>query len=108
MALSAGSAVVDITPRTPCNLAGFASRDHAHEGVHDPIALRALYVRGEGGDGLLVSADVISYTAGGDGGYVPVAEAYDTGGYEVRVAPYAETAEAVLRQGFLDLTDALD
>jgi hypothetical protein len=50
---------------------------------------------------------VCSYTAGGSGGYVPVAEAYDTGGYEVRVSPYAEGAETVLREGFLDLLKAL-
>jgi neutral ceramidase len=59
MSLSAGAAVVDITPRTPCHLAGYGSRDHEHEGVHDPISLRALYVRGEGGDALLVSADIL-------------------------------------------------
>ena len=59
MVLQAGSAVVDITPRTPCFLAGYAARDHAHEGVHDPLSLRALYLRGPSGDALLVSADII-------------------------------------------------
>lgn len=59
MALQAGSAVVDITPRTPCYLSGYASRDHAHEDVHDPISLRALYARGASGDGVLISADII-------------------------------------------------
>ena len=37
----------------------------------------------------------------GEWGYVAVAEAYDTGGCEVRVTPYAEGAEAVLRDGFI-------
>ncbi len=32
-----------------------------------------------------------------------VAEAYETGGYEVRASPYAEGAEAVLRAGLLEL-----
>ncbi len=50
---------------------------------------------------------VNSYTAGGSGGYVPVAEAYDTGGYEVRVSPYAEGAEAVLREAFVALLEKL-
>ena len=59
MSLSAGSAVVDITPRTPCHMAGYGGRDHEHEGVHDPLSLRALYVSGEGGDALLVSADIL-------------------------------------------------
>ena len=59
MSLLAGAAVVDITPRTPCHLAGYGSRDHEHEGVHDPLSLRALYVSGENGDALLVSADIL-------------------------------------------------
>ena len=50
---------------------------------------------------------VCSYMAGSNAGYVPVAEAYDTGGYEVRVSPYAEGAEAVLREGFMDLLEKL-
>lgn len=44
-----------------------------------------------------------SYTAGGHGGYIPVKEAFDTGGYEVRVSPYSEDGEAVLRAGFLEM-----
>ena len=46
--------------------------------------------------------------AGGrSAGYVPVTEVYETGGYEVRVSPYSEDAEAMLRAGFLDLLKAL-
>ncbi len=59
MSLSAGAAVVDITPRTPCHLAGYGGRDHEHEGVHDSLSLRALYVSGDNGDVLLVSADIL-------------------------------------------------
>ena len=50
---------------------------------------------------------VNSYTTGGHAGYVPVREAYDTGGYEVRVSPYSEDAEDVLRKAFVDLVAAL-
>ena len=59
MTLSAGSAVLDITPVSPCHLAGYGHRDHAHEGVHDPLSLRALYLT-DGDDELaLVSADIL-------------------------------------------------
>ena len=81
MALLAGSAVVDITPRTPCHLAGYAGRDHEHEGVHDPISLRALYVRGASGDGLLVSADIIWFYQDAIERMLPVLEA------ELRIPP---------------------
>lgn len=57
--------------------------------------------------GLAVSADtsdanasevaVITYADESDAGYVPVREAYDAGGYEVRASPYADDAEEVLR-----------
>jgi len=50
---------------------------------------------------------VCSYTGGGHHGYVPVREAYDTGGYEVAVSPYAETAEEILRRGLTDLAARL-
>lgn len=62
MALEMGSAWVDITPRTPCHLAGYASRDHAHEGVHDELRLRALFASGQdGGAAVLITADVIGF-----------------------------------------------
>ena len=53
MGLKAGAARVDVTPVSPCNLAGYGGRDHTHEGVHDAIFARALYVRGEQGEGLI-------------------------------------------------------
>ena len=58
----AGAAKVDITPTSPCRLAGYASRDHGHESVHDPLSLRALYVSSNGVDALLITADVIWFT----------------------------------------------
>jgi neutral ceramidase len=62
MGIQIGTATVDITPATPCYLAGYAGRDHAHESVHDPISLRAMVVRGEGGDALIVSADILWFS----------------------------------------------
>jgi len=60
MALGAGAAKVDITPRVPCRLAGYGARDHDYEGIHDAISLRALFVRGAGGaEAVLLSADVL-------------------------------------------------
>jgi len=40
--LSAGAAKVEITPKSPAHLAGYASRDEPSEGVHDPLFARAL------------------------------------------------------------------
>ena len=62
MGIQVGTAVVDITPRTPCFLAGYAGRDHAHESVHDPISLRAFYVSGSNGDALVFSADILWFS----------------------------------------------
>lgn len=62
MGIQVGTAVVDITPRTPCFLAGYAGRDHAHESVHDPISLRAFYARGSNGDVLVISADILWFS----------------------------------------------
>ena len=50
---------------------------------------------------------ICSYMSGSSAGYVSVAEAYETGGYEVRVSPYSEEAETILRQGFHDLMNLL-
>ena len=62
MGIQVGTAIVDITPRTPCFLAGYAGRDHEHESVHDPISLRAFYVRGSNGDVLVISADILWFS----------------------------------------------
>jgi neutral ceramidase len=59
MSLHAGSATLDITPRTPNHLAGYANRDHPHEGIHDPISLRALYIANGSETLVLVSADIL-------------------------------------------------
>lgn len=62
MAFQVGSAVADITPRSPCHLAGYGARDHAHEGVHDPLSVRGFYVRTDQGEALVFSADILWYS----------------------------------------------
>jgi len=58
--IQAGAARVDITPRTPSFLAGYGARNKPHESVHDPLALRALWVRGGNGkDAVILSADIL-------------------------------------------------
>ena len=59
MPLTAGSSVLDITPASPCHLGGYASRDHPHENIHDPLSLRALYVTNGTDEIVLVSADLL-------------------------------------------------
>ena len=59
MSLTAGSAVLDITPHSPNHLAGYANRDHPHEGVHDRLSLRALYLSNGTDDLVLVSGDIL-------------------------------------------------
>lgn len=59
MELQAGAAKVDITPRTPQQLMGYGPKDRYHEGIHHPLSARALYLRGDGGDAVLVTLDLI-------------------------------------------------
>ena len=57
--LLAGTAKVDITPYVGAWMAGFASRDHGSEGIHDELFARALVLRsGETAVGL-VGCDLI-------------------------------------------------
>lgn len=74
MAFQVGTARVDITPQTPCFLAGYAGRDHEHESVHDPISLRAFYVRGSNGDALVISADILWFSDAMIARFLPVLE----------------------------------
>ena len=60
MTIAVGAARVAITPQQPCHLAGYGARDHASEGVHDPLHLRALWAEGtDGTPALLISADIL-------------------------------------------------
>lgn len=59
-----GAARADITPRTPCRLAGYAARNRPHDSVHDALGLRALWLRdADGKDVVIVSADIIWFSA---------------------------------------------
>jgi hypothetical protein len=43
-------------------LSGYAARNHPHDGVHDPISVRALYLRDRrGAEALVVVADILWY-----------------------------------------------
>ena len=58
----AGVARVDITPREPMWLAGYASRDHESEGVLHPIFVKALVLQdADGHKALLITSDVLGF-----------------------------------------------
>ena len=58
--LFAGAARIEITPRAPQFLAGYGARNHPSEGVHDPLNLRALYLRdSRGTEAAVVSGDIL-------------------------------------------------
>jgi hypothetical protein len=56
--LAAGVAEVDITPAPGVELMGYGARQGPATGVHDPLFARALYLRGGGGQLLLICADL--------------------------------------------------
>ena len=58
----AGASRLDITPTLPCMLSGYAARNHPHVAVHDPLSVRALYVRDpRGGEAVVVVSDILWY-----------------------------------------------
>ena len=60
----AGAARVDITPRGPIWMSGYASRNHPSEGVRQPLFARALALdAGSGGRVVIVSTDLIGLPA---------------------------------------------
>ncbi|MCB1063529.1 MAG: neutral/alkaline non-lysosomal ceramidase N-terminal domain-containing protein [Verrucomicrobiae bacterium] len=59
-----GFASIDITPEEPVYLAGYASRNHPHEGVAAPIHAKALALTDKNGHrGVLVTTDLIGLSA---------------------------------------------
>ncbi|MBM3883052.1 MAG: hypothetical protein FJ387_25605 [Verrucomicrobia bacterium] len=62
--LRAGLAQVDITPSQPVTLAGYASRKDVSQGVHDPLAARAIAFEERGRRLVLVSADNLGWYNG--------------------------------------------
>ncbi len=57
-----GAARVDITPREPVWLTGYANRDHRSEGSYAPLFAGALYLEGDGDRALVITADVIGFS----------------------------------------------
>ncbi|MBN2272539.1 MAG: neutral/alkaline non-lysosomal ceramidase N-terminal domain-containing protein [Sedimentisphaerales bacterium] len=62
--LRAGVARIDITPKEPVTLSGYASRKDLSKGVHDPLSARAVAFVGNGKRLVLVSTDVIGFYDG--------------------------------------------
>ncbi len=56
--LRAGMAKIDITPKIPVMLYGYASRKTPSEGVHDPLSARAVVFENNGKKVVLVSSDL--------------------------------------------------
>lgn len=59
MTITAGAAVVDITPPAGLAMSGFVARTRPATGAHDPLTARALAV----GDTVIVVADVVALSA---------------------------------------------
>jgi hypothetical protein len=62
--LRAGVARIDITPKEPVMLSGYASRKDLSKGVHDPLSARVVAFENNGKRLVLVSTDLIGYYDG--------------------------------------------
>ena len=61
--LSAGVARVEITPPVGFPMGGYAARQGASTGIHDPLFATILLLKAEGGSVAIVSCDVLSFPA---------------------------------------------
>jgi len=61
--LKIGVAQLDITPPNSVWLTGYGNRDHRSEGVYQALRAGALYLQGEPGAALILSADLIGYSS---------------------------------------------
>ncbi len=62
--MRAGVARVEITPRGPIWMSGYAARTHPSEGVRQPLWARALAIEpGSGGRVVIVATDLIGFPA---------------------------------------------
>ncbi len=59
--LQAGVARIDITPRQPVVLSGYASRTNLSQGVHDPLSARAVAFEQDGKRLLLISVENVGF-----------------------------------------------
>ena len=64
MPLHAGAARLDITPQTPQQLVGYGNKERKHERVHQPLHVRALFVKGLEGEVLLVNLELLHVDEG--------------------------------------------
>jgi len=62
--LLAGTAKIDITPKKPIKMAGYAGRTELSQGVHDPLSVRIIVFENNGGRLVLVSTDLIGFSNG--------------------------------------------
>ena len=63
-ALRAGTAMIDITPDKPVNMAGYGSRTALSAAIHDPLSARVVAFENNGERLVLVSSDLLGYYAG--------------------------------------------
>jgi len=59
--LRAGTAKIDITPKKPVKMAGYAGRKALSDGVHDPLSARVVIFENNGKRLVLVSTDLIGF-----------------------------------------------
>jgi neutral ceramidase len=62
--LKVGVAKIDITPKEPVMLAGYASRKEPSTGVHDPLSARATVFEANGKRLVIISAEILGYYQG--------------------------------------------
>jgi hypothetical protein len=60
-ALRAGTAIIDITPENPVQLAGYGSRKELSTGIHDRLSARAIVFENAGRRLVIVSSDLIGW-----------------------------------------------
>jgi hypothetical protein len=59
--LRAGTAKIDITPKKPVKMAGYAGRKGLSDGVHDPLSARVVIFENNGQRLVLVSTDLLGF-----------------------------------------------
>ena len=59
--LRAGTAKIDITPKKPVKMAGYAGRTDLSDGVHDPLSARVVIFENNGQRLILVSTDLLGF-----------------------------------------------
>jgi len=62
--LHAGTAKIDIMPKKPVKMAGYAGRTELSQGVHDPLSARIIIFENNGKRLVLVSTDLIGFSNG--------------------------------------------